>query len=82
MLGKMLNLGGTLNILVTKIFALALLFSQIDSDKSSTTYAFIYCQNSGNHVYYGTYSTCVTGNGYTAEQMNNNEKLTIFNRYN
>ena len=65
-----------------KILILLLFFPQIDSDKSSTAHAFIYCQNSGNHVYYGTYSTCVKGNGYTAERMNNNEKLTIFNRYN
>ena len=44
--------------------------------------AYIFCQNSGNHVYYGTYDTCVRGNGYTAKAMDSNETLKVFNRYN
>ena len=59
------------------------LLSQIDSDKSSDINALIYCQNwgTGYHVYYGTYNTCIQGNGYTAEQMESNEGLRHFNRY-
>ena len=55
---------------------------QIDSDKKATGNAYIFCQNSGNHVYYGTYDFCAKGNGYTAKAMNSNQTLTAFNRYN
>ena len=55
---------------------------QIDSDKKSKVNAYIFCRNSDDHVYYGTYDTCVRGNGYTAKAMDSNETLCVFNRYN
>ena len=61
-------------------------FSYIDSNEKSTSNAFIYCENSRGqgHVYYGTFDTCVNGNGYTAKAMkaNNNGKLSVFTRNN
>lgn len=57
---------------------------RIDSNKAATDHAFIYCQKGGwRHVYYGTYSTCVKGNGYTAEEMDgiNGNQLSVFDRH-
>ncbi len=52
----------------------------IDNDQKATEDAFIYCETEtgGGHVYYGTYSTCTTGNGTTASMMSS---CAIFERY-
>ena len=52
----------------------------IDSNKDSTSNAYIYCETEGGqgHVYYGTYSICVRGNNLPASNMNS---CKIFNRY-
>ena len=61
-------------------------FAYINNDESSTTNAFIYCENGRGqgHVYYGTFAVCANGNGYTAKQMkaNNNGQLSVFSRNN
>ena len=42
----------------------------IDNDKKASENAYIYCEWAcGGHVYYGTYGTCVNGNGTSAEGM-------------
>ena len=52
--------------------------SKIDGDRNSNENAYIYCEkNGGGHIYYGTYNTCVQGNGYTAQSMNPD----VFSRY-
>ena len=41
--------------------------SKIDEDRNSNENAYIYCEkDKQGHVYYGTYSTCIKGNGLTA----------------
>ena len=60
-------------------------FKLIDNNKSSKSDAFIYCENKNGqgHVYYGTFDQCVEGNGYTADDMknNNNGSIRFFGRY-
>lgn len=53
---------------------------KLNSDKNATTNAYIYCETSsgGGHVYYGTYNTCVKGNGLSASRMSS---CSVFNRY-
>ena len=42
--------------------------SKIDEDRNSNENAYIYCQKGNQgHVYYGTYSKHVEGNGRTAQ---------------
>jgi hypothetical protein len=50
--------------------------SKADDDDSQ---GYIYCEdNSGQgHVYYGTYSKCVDGNGYTAKEMDEEEGSSL-----
>ena len=58
--------------------------AKIDSNKSATDHAFIFCQvgNQG-HVYYGTYSHCERGNGLTAMKMDGQygNRLSVFDRH-
>ena len=57
----------------------------IDCNKDCIVNAFIYCENDNEqgHVYYGTYSVCVRGNGYTTKVMDDPEKnkLIVIERY-
>ena len=57
----------------------------IGYNKDSIVNAYIYCEDQKNqaHVYYGTYSKCVRGNGYTAKQMARRSRkgLKTFERY-
>ncbi|KAJ9469984.1 hypothetical protein DIPPA_35953 [Diplonema papillatum] len=54
-----------------------------DADQASTANRWIYCEDpsGGGHVYFGTYSRCVRGNGYTAALMDANGSLKVFSRY-
>ena len=54
----------------------------LDSDKNSSINAYIYCENNGGHVYYGTYDECVRGNGYTASNMSPCQKFERYASYN
>jgi len=55
-------------------------YSFLDNNTSATSNAFIYCETSGGqgHVYYGTYTSCVKGNGLSASGMSS---CSIFDRY-
>ena len=65
-------------------------FSFKDNNINATANAYIYCQRKNQgHVYYGTYDTCVTGNGTTAASMSiqalqnsTKDHENIFERYN
>lgn len=57
----------------------------IDSDQKASANAYIYCETKGDqhhasqgHVYYGTFSSCVKGNGLAASGMSS---IGVFNRY-
>jgi len=52
----------------------------IDDDTEATDNAYIYCETEKEqgHVYYGTFSTCVTGNDLSAEEMTS---CKVFERY-
>ena len=51
----------------------------IDDDKKAAANAYIYCEsNGGGHVYYGTFNSCVRGNGLAASGLQN---CTVFHRY-
>lgn len=54
--------------------------SFIDGDKKASGNAYIYVKNNNNqgHVYYGTYNSCVRGNGLSASGMSS---VKTFERY-
>jgi hypothetical protein len=50
------------------------------TDKNDSKSGYVYCENNqGNgHVYYGNYSTCSVGNGFTASQMSS---VAVYEKY-
>ena len=52
----------------------------LDDSRTATGNAYIYCETSsgGGHVYYGTFSSCVRGNGLAAKDMSS---CAVFRRY-
>jgi hypothetical protein len=52
----------------------------INNDHEAREDAYIYCETEvgGGHVYFGTFETCVVGNGLPASKMSS---CAIFNRY-